>query len=69
MGMQRPRKIIGLCLLAILAGVVYYLYAGSAAPTGQSPLTRLSESNFNELRGAFNAAKDSVRVVTLLSPT
>jgi len=67
--MQRPLKIIGLCLLAILAGVIYYLYAGSAAPTGQPPLTSLSASNFNELRGAFNAAQDSVRVVTLLSPT
>jgi hypothetical protein len=69
MNMKRPRKIIGLCLLAILAGVIYYFYAGSAAPTGQPPLTRLSESNFNELTDAFNAAKDSVRVVTLLSPT
>lgn len=67
--MQRPRKIIGLCLLVILAGVTYYLYAGSAAPTGQPPLTRLNPSNFEELRVAFNSAKDSVRVVTLLSPT
>ena len=67
--MKRPLRIIGLCLLAILVGVIYYLYAGSAAPTGQPPLARLSTSNFNELRGAFNTAKDSVRVVALLSPT
>ena len=51
-------------------GLLFFrLYAGSAAPTGQPPLTSLSASNFNELRGAFNAAQDSVRVVTLLSPT
>ena len=67
--MKRPLRIIGLCLLAILAGVIYYFYAGSAAPTGQPPLARLSPSNFNELRDAFNAAKDSVRIVALLSPT
>jgi hypothetical protein len=67
--MKRSRKIIGLCLLAIIAGIGYYLYVGSAVPAGQQPLTRLDASNFNELRSAFNEAKDSVRVVTLLSPT
>ena len=67
--MKRSRKIIGLCLLAILAGIAYYLYAGSAVPAGQQALTRLNTSNFGELRSAFNEAKDSVRIVTLLSPT
>jgi len=67
--MKRSRKIIGLCLLGIIAGIGYYLYAGSAVPAGQQPLTRLDASNFSQLRSAFNEAKDSVRVVTLLSPT
>ena len=63
------RKLIGLCVLAIIAGIVYYLYAGSAVPAGQPPLLSLNVSNFSELRGAFNAAKDSVRIIALLSPT
>jgi hypothetical protein len=67
--MKRSRKISGLCLLVALAGIGYYLYAGSAVPAGQQPLARLDTSNFGELRAAFNEAKDSVRVVMLLSPT
>jgi hypothetical protein len=67
--MKLSRKIIGLCLLAVIAGIGYYLYVGSAVPAGQKPLTRFDASNFGELRRAFNEAKDSVRVVTLLSPT
>jgi len=67
--MKRSRKIVGLCFLGIIAGIGYYFYAGSAVPAGQQPLTRLDASNFNELRSAFNEAKDSVRVVALLSPT
>ena len=67
--MKRSRKIIGVCLLAIIAGIVFYLYGGSAAPASQPPLARLDASNFSELRGAFNQAKDTVRVVAMLSPT
>jgi hypothetical protein len=67
--MKRSRKIIGLSFLGIIAGIGYYLYAGSAVPACQQPLTRLDASNFSELRREFNEAKDSVRVVTLLSPT
>jgi hypothetical protein len=67
--MKRSHKVIGLCLLAVVAAIAYYLYAGSAVPTGQQPLTRLDASNFSELRNGFNEAKDSVRIVTLLSPT
>lgn len=67
--MKRSYKVIGLCLLALIAAIGYYLYAGSAVPGGQQPLTRLDTSNFSELRSAFNEAKDFVRIVTLLSPT
>jgi hypothetical protein len=71
--MNRSYKVIGLCLLAIIAGIGYYLYGGSAVPAGQQPgqqpLTRLDTSNFSELRRAFNEAQNSVRIVTLLSPT
>jgi hypothetical protein len=66
--MKRSRIII-LCLLAIIAGIAFYLYGGSAVPAGQQPLARLDSTNFGELRTAFNEAKDSVRIVALLSPT
>jgi hypothetical protein len=62
-------KIVGFCLLAIIAAVVLFFYAGSTVPAGQAPLTRLNGSNFGELRNAFNKAKPSVRVFALLSPT
>lgn len=67
--MKRSRKIIVVSLLAIIAGIVFYLYAGSAAPAGQPPLARLNASNFGDLRSAFNRAKDTVRVIAMLSPT
>ena len=67
--MKRSRLFIGLGVLALVASIGYYIYAGSAVPAGQQPLTRLDASNFGELRSAFNDAKDAVRVVTLLSPT
>ena len=67
--MKRSRKVIGLCLLALVGGITYYLYLGSTAPAGQPPLAHLTPVNFSEFRDAFNEAKDSVRVVTLLSPT
>ena len=67
--MKRSRKILGLIFLAIVVGLAIYLYAGSSVPVGQLPLKRLTATNFNELQSAFNAAKDSVRVIVLLSPT
>lgn len=38
-------------------------------PAGQPPLAALDPTNFDELREAFNAASDRVRVALLLSPT
>lgn len=68
-GMKRSYKVTGVGLLALIAAIGYYLYAGSAVPGGQQPLTRLHTLNFGELRSTFNEAKDSVRIVMLLSPT
>jgi len=39
------------------------------APRGQPPLVSLTADNLTGLRDAFNAAKDEVRVMVLLSPT
>jgi hypothetical protein len=66
---MKKSKIVGLCLLAVIAAIGFYLYVGSAVPLGQPALARLDASNFGELRDAFNEAKSSVRVVALLSPT
>ncbi len=66
--MQRRRIIIS-CLLAVVAGALYYFYAGSTVPAGQPALVRLNAGNFSELRSAFNTEKDSIRVIALLSPT
>ncbi|HXN45412.1 MAG TPA: hypothetical protein VN893_02155 [Bryobacteraceae bacterium] len=54
---------------ALLGGLLFYLYAGHQAPPGQPPLATLTPRNFTSLETAFNAAKDDVRVLLLLSPT
>lgn len=64
------RKYILLALLTFaLVGVLFYLYAGSQVPSGQPPLQSLTPQNLAGLERAFNAAKNDVRVLLLLSPT
>ena len=69
--MKRKHVIYGLVAVvgAIVWFVVYYLYLGSTAPTGQQPLVRLDSSNIDSLKKSFNESADSVRVVVMLSPT
>ena len=55
--------------IAVALSVVYYLYLGSTAPTGQQSLVRLDNSNMDSLKRPFNDAGDSVRVIVMLSPT
>ena len=66
---MKALRIVGIVVAAGLAGLGYYLYGGSSVPAGQDPLVRIAGADFREFRDSFNAAKDSVRVVTLLSPT
>jgi len=54
---------------AFVLFVVYYLYLGSTAPTGQQALVRLDNSNIESLKKSFNDSADSVRVIVMLSPT
>jgi len=65
------RKIIVLSALVVaLIGLLYYAYGGrSQTPAGQAPLAKLSADNFPTLRKEFNDARESVRVILLLSPT
>jgi hypothetical protein len=62
--------IIILAIAAIGLGyLAYYLYGGSTVPTGQQPLTRLTDNNFLLLKDSFNGSANSVRVIVMLSPT
>ena len=69
--MRRKPVIYGLMAVvgAIVLFVVYYLYLGSTAPTGQQPLVRLDNSNIESLKKSFNDSNDAVRVMVMLSPT
>ena len=61
--------IVGAIPVALLAVAVLYLYGGGQTPSGQPPLKNLSAQSAGEIKDEFNAAKDDVRVVLLLSPT
>ncbi|HKG58641.1 MAG TPA: hypothetical protein VKB05_02600 [Pyrinomonadaceae bacterium] len=69
--MKRKHLIYGLVvvIVAIVLFIVYYLYLGSSAPSGQQPLVRLDNTNIDSLKKSFNDSADSVRVMVMLSPT
>lgn len=54
---------------AAFVGALLYFYGGSQAPAGQRPLQKVTAQNVAEIKDAFNATKDDVRVLLLLSPT
>jgi hypothetical protein len=66
--MKRGSIALGLVALAIFAGLSY-LYGGHQTPKGQPPLADLNAANLSELKNAFNASHDNVRMLVLLSPT
>ena len=66
--MKRKYIVNGAIGVVLLAALVYF-YGGSQTPAGQRPLRSLTAENHNELKKDFNAAKDEIRVLLLLSPT
>jgi len=64
-----------LVALAVLAGIAFTLIFGlqviglSFAPSGQRPLTKLDPSRMPAFEAQFDAARDSTRLLVLLSPT
>jgi hypothetical protein len=66
---MKRKYIPGALAAALLAGALVYFYGGSRAPSGQPPLESLTVRNVAGVKNAFNAAKDEVRVLLLLSPT
>ena len=66
--MKRAYIVVGI-LVALLAAAGLYLYGGGQPPAGQPPLQNLSTKSVGEIKNHFNAAKNDVRVLLLLSPT
>ncbi len=67
---MKPRLVLlaGIAFVGVLA-LGWYFFAPKMTPAGQPPLTALTSNNFDQLRTAFNAASEDVRVFLLLSPT
>ena len=66
---MKRQYILGALLAVLLLAVIIYLYGGSQAPSGQPPLRSLTAQSVAEVKNEFNAAKNDVRVLLLLSPT
>lgn len=66
---MKGKYILGAVVVTLLAAAVLYLYGAGQTPAGQAPLQNLRAQNVAEIRNEFNAAKDDVRVLLLLSPT
>jgi hypothetical protein len=66
--MSRKQALIAALAIA-LAGAFFYFSGGHQTPSGQPPLQSLTTQNIAEVKNAFNAATDDIRVLLLLSPT
>jgi hypothetical protein len=65
---MKRQYVVGAILVVLLAAGLY-LDGGGQTPAGQPPLENLSARGVGEIKNAFNAAKDDVRLLLLLSPT
>jgi hypothetical protein len=66
---MKSKYILGALLTVLLLAALVYFYGGSQAPAGQPTLESLTAQNVAQVKNQFNAAKDDVRVLLLLSPT
>lgn len=66
---MKLKYLAGAIATAILVALLIYSYGGGHTPQGQPPLQALTAQNISEIRNQFNAARDHVRVLVLLSPT
>jgi hypothetical protein len=67
--MSRRKYVLAATVAILIIGALVYFYGGGQTPSGQPPLARLTPGNISQVQTAFNAAKDDVRVLVLLSPT
>ena len=63
--MNRRRWLWGIPAL-VLAGALWYNFAGSTTPPGQPPLAAMDVDAF---KAEFNRASGQTRIIVLLSPT
>ena len=66
---MKRQHIVGAVIALLVLVALFYFYGGSRTPSGQPPLRSLTPQNVVEIRDEFNAAKNEVRVLLLLSPT
>jgi hypothetical protein len=66
---MKRKYIVGSFVAVLLLAVLVYFYGGSQAPSGQPPLRSITAQNVADVKNEFNAAKNDVRVLLLLSPT
>jgi len=66
---MKRKFVLGAILAMALIGALVHFYGGSRVPPGQAPLQSLIPQNLSAIKSLFNAAKDDVRVLLLLSPT
>jgi hypothetical protein len=66
---MKIKYILAALMTVFLVAALFYFYGGSQAPPGQPPLESLTAQNVSDVENQFNAAKDNVRVLLLLSPT
>lgn len=59
----------GIVMVAAASMVGYTAFRTPTVPLGQRAFVALSPGNLKELKGAFNAGAERVRVITFLSPT
>lgn len=65
---MKRKYVFGALAVLLLAGLVYF-YGRRQAPSRQPPIESLTAQNAAEIKREFNAAKNDVRILLLLSPT
>ena len=63
------KRIAAIVAALIFLAALLYVYTDHRTPEGQPKLAELTADNFGTIGDAFNAAKEDVRVLVLLSPT
>jgi len=66
---MRQKSFLAAILSLAFVGALVSFYSGGQVPSGQAPLQSLTPQNLTEIKNSFNAAKNDVRVLLLLSPT
>ena len=63
------KTILPIFAAVLMSAGLFYFYGGHAVPPSQPALVALTPQNLATIEGAFNEAKDDVRLLVLLSPT